>query len=204
MHRRLGVSEKGLYPGITSPLSRSRWFNVALAIPTKLEESLVRALDRLVADGLYQSRSEAIRDGARRLVERNYVGMARFLRVIAEISAQLISSKYADDVADVILYGSVASGRVSEDSDIDLLVLASTRSRQSPSQMEIHIHEITYPVALACGSVITPIVLEKRRFLDLCKRGEHFAREIIMYGIQLHGTTLNELRKYRIPEKGRS
>lgn len=50
---------------------RSGWFDVAFAIPTKLEEPLVRALDRLVADGLYQSKSEAIRDGVRRLVERN-------------------------------------------------------------------------------------------------------------------------------------
>ena len=175
---------------------------MGFAIPTKLEEPLVRALDSLVADGLYQSRSEAIRDGVRTLVQRNYVGLARFLRVIAEISAQVILSKYRDDVTDIIIYGSVASGHVSEDSDVDILVLVSTKSRQSPSNLEIRIHETAYPVALASGSVITPVVLEKKRFLDMCKAGEHFAGEIIRYGVQFHGTTLNELRKQRVSEKG--
>jgi Arc/MetJ-type ribon-helix-helix transcriptional regulator len=62
---------------------------MGLPIPTKLEEPLIRALDKMVADGLYQSRSEAIRDSVRRLVERNYVSRISFLRIIAEnISAQ--------------------------------------------------------------------------------------------------------------------
>ncbi len=175
---------------------------MALAIPTKLEEPLIRALDSLVADGFYQSRSEAIRDAIRRLVERNYVSKIRFLRVVAEITAQVILSKYPETVTDIIVYGSVASGRASEDSDLDILVLVSTKSHESPSQMEICIHEIVYPIALACGTVITPIVLEKRKFLNLARAGQHFAGEVITYGIPVQGTTLNELRKQSIPEKG--
>jgi len=175
---------------------------MALPIPTKLEESLVRALDRLVADGLYQSRSEAIRDSVRRLVERSYLSRIGFLRIISEIAAQSILSKYPETVTDVILYGSVASGRVSEDSDVDILVLTSTKGHESQSQVEMRIHEITYPIALTSGSVITPIVLEKRRFLELYRKGEHFVSEIVRKGIPLYGVISNELRKQTIPAKG--
>lgn len=175
---------------------------MGLAIPTKLEAPLVRALDGLVAEGLYQSRSEAIRDAVRRLVERNYISKIRFLRVIAEVSGQLILDEYGDAVTDIILYGSVASGSVSDDSDIDILVLVSDTMSKNLSQVEIRIHEITYAVALSSGSVITPIVLSRRKFMDLAGEGEHFAREIAKYGIQIKGTTLNELRKHGLSEKG--
>jgi len=175
---------------------------MGLAIPTKLEAPLVRALDGLVAEGLYQSRSEAIRDAVRRLVERNYISKVRFLRVIAEVSAQLILDEYGDAVTDIILYGSVASGSVSDDSDIDILVLVSDTMGKNLSQVEIRIHEITYAVALSSGSVITPIVLSRRKFMDLAGEGEHFAREIGKYGIEIKGTTLNELRKHGLSEKG--
>jgi predicted nucleotidyltransferase len=174
---------------------------MGLAIPTKLEAPLVRALDGLVAEGLYQSRSEAIRDAARRLVERNYISRVRFLTVIARVSAQLVLDEYGDDVTDMILYGSVATGRVTDDSDIDILVLVSDRMRRNLSQAEIRIHEIVYAVSLSSDSVITPIVLERRKFLDLAREGEHFAREIVKYGIKIEVATLNELRKPRLSEK---
>jgi len=174
---------------------------MALPIPTKLEEPLVRALDALVADGFYQSRSEAIRDAVRRLVERNYVSRIRFLRVIGEISAQVILAKYSYAVTDIILYGSAATGEVSEDSDVDILVLVSTKGHESVGQLEVHLHETIYPIALACGCVVMPIVLARRKFLDLERIGEHFTREIVRHGISLHGTILNELRKQSVPKK---
>jgi predicted nucleotidyltransferase len=151
---------------------------------------------------LYQSRSEAIRDAVRRLVERNYISRVRFLTVIARVSAQLVVDEYGDAVTDIILYGSVATGRVSDDSDIDILVLASDRMGKNLSQVEIRIHEIVYAVALSSASVITPIVLDKREFLDLARREEHFVREIVKCGIALKGTTLNELRKQGPSKKG--
>jgi Arc/MetJ-type ribon-helix-helix transcriptional regulator len=174
---------------------------VGLAIPTKLEAPLVRALDGLVAEGLYQSRSEAIRDAVRRLIERNYISRVRFLTVIAEISAQLILDEYGDAVTDIILYGSVAAGRVSDHSDVDILVLVSDTMRKNLSQFEIRIHEIAYAVALSSASVITPIVLDKKKFLDLAGEGQHFVREIVKHGIEIKGTTLNELRKHGLSEK---
>jgi len=161
----------------------------------------VRALDGLVADGLYQSRSEAIRDAVRRLVESSRISRARFLTVIAEISAQLILDEYGEAVTDIILYGSVAVGRVSDDSDVDILVLVSDTMSKNLSQAEIRIHEITYAVALSSGSVITPIVLNRKKFLDLAQEGQHFVREIIKRGIEIKGTTLHELRKHGLSEK---
>jgi len=189
------LSEQALYPGISSSTA------MALPIPTKLEEPLIRALDILVTDGLYQSRSEAIRDAVRRLVERNYASRTRFLRVIGEISAHAIIAKYSYAVTDIILYGSAATGEVSEDSDVDILVLASTRRHESVGQLEIHVHETIYPIALASGCVVVPIVLARKKFVDLHRSGEHFTREIVRHGIPLHGTILNELRKQSVPKK---
>jgi predicted nucleotidyltransferase len=174
---------------------------MALAIPTKLEAPLVRALDSLVAEGLYRSRSEAIGHTIKGLVERNYISRARFLTVITRVSAQLILDEYSDAVTDIILYGSVAKGRASDDSDVDILVLVSDRTSKNLSQVEIRIHEIVYPVALSSASVITPIVLNKNKFLDLFEQGQHFAKEIVKYGIEMKGTTLNELRKPGLSEK---
>lgn len=174
---------------------------MALAIPTKLEAPLVRALDSLVTEGLYQSRSEAIRDAIRRLVERNYMSRVRFLAVIAQVSAQLILDEYGDAITDIILYGSVATGRASDDSDIDLLILVSDRLGKNLSEVEIRAHEIVYPVALSSSSVITPIVLNKGKFLDLIREGQHFATEIAKHGIEITGATLNELRKPRLSKK---
>jgi predicted nucleotidyltransferase len=154
-----------------------------------------------VAEGLYQSRSEAIRDAIRRLVERNYISRARFLTVIAQVSAQLILDEYGEAITDVILYGSVATGRTSDDSDIDILVLVSDTTSKNLSQVEIRIHEIVYPVALSSASVVTPIVLNKNKFLDLIEQGQHFAKEIAKHGIEIKGTTLNELRKSGLSEK---
>jgi len=174
---------------------------MALAIPTKLEAPLVRALDSLVAEGLYQSRSEAIRDAIRRLVERNYISRARFLIVIARVSAQLILDEYGEAVTDIILYGSVATGRASDDSDVDILVLVSDKTSMDLSQVEIRIHEIVYPVALSSSSVVTPIVLNKSKFLELYEQGQHFAKEIVKYGVEIKGTTLNELRRPGLSKK---
>ncbi|MEM3381681.1 MAG: HEPN domain-containing protein [Candidatus Bathyarchaeia archaeon] len=167
---------------------------MVLPIPTKLEEPLIKALDRLVEDGLYQSRSEAIRDSVRRLVERSYISMARFLRIIAEIAAQTILIKYKDIATDIIVYGSVASGQTSEDSDVDILVLIFTEVHRSISQVEIGVHEVTYPIALASGTVITSIVLDRGRFIELYRKGEHFMSEVAKKGTSLHEEILNELR----------
>jgi predicted nucleotidyltransferase len=174
---------------------------MALAIPTKLEAPLVRALDNLVAEGFYQSRSEAIRDAIRGLVERNYISRVRFLTVIAQVSAQLILDEYREAITDIILYGSVATGRASDDSDIDILVLVSDTTSKNLGQAEIRIHEIVYPVALSSASVVTPIVLNKSKFLDLFEQGQQFAREILKHGIEIKGTTLNELRKSGLSEE---
>lgn len=40
------------------------------SVPAKMTEKLVQELDRLVEEGWYTSRSEAIRDAVRDLVER--------------------------------------------------------------------------------------------------------------------------------------
>ncbi|MBS7623559.1 nucleotidyltransferase domain-containing protein [Candidatus Bathyarchaeota archaeon] len=177
---------------------------MSLPIPTKLDKPLINALDRLVTEGLYQSRSEAIRDSVRRLVERSYLSRTQFLRIIAEIAAEVILIKYQGEVTDMILYGTVATGQVSEESDIDILVLVSAGVREGPSRVEVGIHELTYPIALASNSVITAIVMERGRFLELHMAGERFIEEVVRKGRPLYGVVLSELREQRVPAKGSS
>lgn len=65
------------------------------AVPTKLDEKLVRELNRLVSEGFYVSRSEAIREAIRRLVAEHYISLQSFLRVIAEIASETLKSSLA-------------------------------------------------------------------------------------------------------------
>ncbi|HLC45848.1 MAG TPA: ribbon-helix-helix domain-containing protein [archaeon] len=55
-----------------------------VTIPAKLTERLVGEVDVLVKEGLYASRSEAIRDAVRRLVE--------------EMSAKLLEQAIREDI----------------------------------------------------------------------------------------------------------
>ncbi len=163
-----------------------------LAIPTKLDERLVRLLDELVSKGLYTSRSEAIRDAVRRLIARLYVSTADFLRTVAQIAAEVIVSRFERDVTGVVLFGSVARGSVSLDSDIDLLILA--RDGASVPKLRRMIHEAVYPISLASDVPITLVVITRRRFAEMLEAGCSFANEVAERGVQLCGDALEVAR----------
>ncbi|MEM2935697.1 MAG: nucleotidyltransferase domain-containing protein [Candidatus Bathyarchaeia archaeon] len=164
---------------------------MGLAVPTKLEEKLVEALDRLVSEGFYVSRSEAIREAVRRLVAEQYVSLQKFLRVIAEVVSETLTFNLGDQVTDVVLFGSVARGNATLDSDIDLLVLIK---HENASKVRRRLHEIVYPISLASSTPVTSIVMNRGEFIEWMKNGLNFAREIEKEGIQLHGDVLSLVR----------
>jgi len=159
-----------------------------LAVPTKLDEKLVRELDRLVSEGFYVSRSEAIREAIRRLVAERYMSSQSFLRVIAEIASETLKSNLAGVVTDIVLFGSVARGDVTLESDIDLLVLVE---HEDAFTVRRKAHEIIYPISLASSTPITLIVVNREEFVEWMKGGLSFAREVVDEGVQLYGDVLS-------------
>ena len=164
---------------------------MSLAIPTKLDEKLVEVLDRLVSEGFYVSRSEAIREAVRKLVANQYISLHRYLHIIAEIASETITLHLGNVVTDVVLFGSVARGEVTPDSDIDLLVLIKHRKA---SKVRKRLHEIIYPISLASSTPITSIVMTRQQFTTWTKNKLSFAQEILKHGLQLHGDILSHVR----------
>ena len=164
---------------------------MSIAIPTKLDKRLVRQLDRLVQSGLYNSRSEAIRDGIRKVVAESYLSLQKFHGVLAEMASETIVRRFGDLVTDVILYGSVARGESDPDSDIDLLVLTE---RNASLKVDREIIGTLEPISLASDVVIMPLVMTREMFSRLLEFGYTFAREVVEHGIQLHGALMDEVR----------
>ncbi len=160
-------------------------------VPTKLNPQLVKLLDRLVDQGIYLSRSEAIRDAIRRLVE-SHTTRTTLLRWLAEAASYLIETRFEKQVTDVILFGSIATGRASEEADVDLLVL--THDENDGFKLFLEVQNTIYPLALAADTLISTIVMPGTSFRLLHERSYSFAREVVKKGTQLRGDILNELR----------
>ncbi len=163
-----------------------------MAIPTKLDRQLVAHLDELVAEGLYVSRSEAIREGVRRLVEERYLSVNDFKRTVARISAALLLERLGSELTDIILFGSTARGASTIESDVDLLLLL----RRAPKpEVRRYAHEVVYPVSLFSDQSITLILLARQAFVSWFKTHSRFALEVVRDGVQLHGRFLEDARR---------
>jgi predicted nucleotidyltransferase len=167
---------------------------MSLSVPTKLEPRLLQELDRLVGEGLYVSRGEAIRDAVRRLVAERCMTPNQHLRATASVISEVIKMRFGTAVENIILFGSVAKGSANPDSDIDLLILTKNLPEVSISRLSTRIHEVVYPIMLASGTVATMVVLSKDSFMRMLKEGSHFAREVVETGVQLKGSLMDGFR----------
>ena len=81
----------------------------------------------------------------------------------------------------VILFGSYAKGNETEDSDVDLLVVAPTKERYFERMASVRrlIRDLRDGLAVS-PIVLTPVELEKRR-----QAGDPFVREILETGVSL-------------------
>jgi len=164
---------------------------MSLAIPTKLDQKLVEILDRLVAEGLYVSRSEAIRDAVRKLAANQYISLNRYLQTIAQITTETITTQLGNVITDIILFGSAARSEATPESDIDLLILTK---QENLHKIRKRTHEIIYPISLASSTPITAIITTKQEFIVWTKNKLSFAQQIQKEGIQLYGEILNHVR----------
>ena len=81
----------------------------------------------------------------------------------------------------VILFGSYATGRATEDSDVDILVIASTKERffKRMASVRRHIRDLRNGLPVA-PLVLTPEEIEKRKGV-----GDQFIIEILEKGVAL-------------------
>ena len=81
----------------------------------------------------------------------------------------------------VILFGSYAKGNATEDSDVDLLVVAPTKERFFERMASVRrlIRDLRDGLAVS-PIVLTPVELEKRR-----QAGDPFVQEILETGVSL-------------------
>ena len=81
----------------------------------------------------------------------------------------------------VILFGSYTTGEVTEDSDVDILVIAPTKERFFERMAKVL--ELTRD--LYNGLALSPIVLRPEEVEQRIKIGDQFIQEILDKGIEL-------------------
>ena len=107
-------------------------------------------------------------------------------RVVAEFASR-VRARFGDRLARVALFGSRARGDVTEESDIDLLVLlripVAEETRATREVWEI-VEEV---LRLERGVYVplAPIVLAEERFLELKRLERSFALDVEAEGIAL-------------------
>lgn len=97
---------------------------------------------------------------------------------LRKISERLKKAYHAEKV---ILFGSYATGEATEDSDVDILIIAHTYERlfeRMASVLEL-IHD------LYDGLPISPIVLRPDEVEERLKMGDKFVQQILEEGIEL-------------------
>ncbi len=97
---------------------------------------------------------------------------------LREISDRLKKEYHAQKV---ILYGSYARGEATEDSDVDLLVIAPTRQRfieRMPAVLKL-VRDLYHGLALS------PIVLSPEEVKNRLKMGDQFVEEILRTGVEV-------------------
>jgi len=97
---------------------------------------------------------------------------------LRKISDRLKKEYHAEKV---ILYGSYATGEATEDSDIDLFIIAPTNERfyERIAMVRRLLRDLCYKIPLS------PIVLNMDEVKARLKRGDQFVEQIIMKGTYL-------------------
>jgi len=101
---------------------------------------------------------------------------------------ELFKNDVKDKIAKIILFGSMAEGKVREDSDIDVLVAVT----DSPEEISWRCAEAASEVGLATGESVEPIVhsAEELRIIS-----SYFIYQVLKYGEEVYSMDEKELKK---------
>ena len=107
-------------------------------------------------------------------------------RIVAEFAGR-VRARFGDRLARVVLFGSRARGDVTEESDIDVLVLLRGPVAQE-TRATREVWEIVEDVLRLAPKVyvpLAPIVLAEERFLELKRLERSFALDVEAEGVPL-------------------
>ena len=113
-----------------------------------------------------------------KISERRWKAVEEFVRRALD--------RYGDRIESIILFGSVARGEAKEDSDIDILVVGD---------VSLELVEVSFPILLEYGELISAKNMEKDRFDFAAKEGHSFVRNVLREGVVLYermGETFGE------------
>ena len=99
-------------------------------------------------------------------------------REAVEEFVRRVLERYRDKIDSIILFGSVARGEAKEDSDIDILVVGDVSLEE--------LVEVSFPILLEYGELISAKNMEKDRFDFSAKEGYSFIRNVLREGVVLY------------------
>jgi len=105
-----------------------------------------------------------------KISERRWKAVEEFVRRALD--------RYGDRIESIILFGSVARGEAKEDSDIDILVVGDVSLEE--------LVEVSFPILLEYGELISAKNMEKDRFDFAAKEGHSFVRNVLKEGVVLY------------------
>ena len=173
---------------------------MSVVIPVRVSREVAEKVKELVDAGAYVNRSRLVREALRRLIvsEGETAQKGNLGKVVATIASVLIAWN-EKAVTDVVLFGSVARGEETVESDVDLLILVENAEGWVVRQ---RLYDLIYPIIPALGVDVSLIVMDKERFIGMVEEGDPFAVSVVGEGVQLHGGVLDECGKGAF-EKGR-
>jgi len=167
--------------------------HMSAVIPVRVPREVAEKIKQLVDAGLYPNRSALVREALRRLaVTEDTTGQKSTLGKAAAAIASAMIVWNEKTATDVILFGSVARGDTTVESDVDLLVLTQDAEGWVIRQ---RLYDLIYPIIPALGMNVSLIVIDKKQFIRMINDGDPFALSIIREGVQLHGGLLDEYNK---------
>lgn len=172
---------------------RSVYKIMGAVVPVRISKELAEKIRELVGAGVFPNRSVLVREALRRLVVSE--GIVAEKTTLGSIVARIASVMIVWNekaVTDVILFGSVARGEATVESDVDLLVLVEGAEGWVVRQ---RLYDVVYPVILALGVDVSLIVVDRKLFIRMVRKGDTFALSVLREGVQLHGGFVDEYGK---------
>ena len=106
---------------------------------------------------------------------------------LEKFTQQLLSSKVSDQIAKIVLFGSVARGDAHQDSDVDVLIFGFGDLRKL---LEV-CAEISLDIVTESGELIQSLVYS---IGDLSPPGSYFIHRVMLYGKEIFSMDDEELR----------
>ncbi len=161
-------------------------------IPLRVDQTLVDGIDALVINGLFRNRNESMREGIRILLHRYSALPPKINLMMAKVVANHLFRAFSPALRAILLYGSVARGTDTAESDIDLCLL-TTRTISYAEQGEFYesiaglLYGIEYDISLHFQELVN--------FSEGFRKGFLFENNIIREGKLLQGDIPEELSK---------